>query len=253
MVFCHATGFHGRCWDEVIRHLDPTVSATALDMRGHGRSEQTDPPMHWRDFGLDTAALADELGWRGAIGVGHSMGGYAVALAAALRPEAFRSLILLDPVIMVPESYSGPWVPEHFARKRRRDWESADEMYARYHGRGPFESWQDPVLRDYCNYALSGHTLACPTEVEGSIYENCTLPEAEIYAELERLTIPVLVIRSAIEFVLGFTAMEASPTNPRLANLLAGGRDLHWRDVSHFIPMEVPQRVASEIKSAIAI
>jgi lipase len=248
VIFCHATGFHGHCWDEVVRHLDPSVPVTALDMRGHGRSEKTAPPMRWRNFGEDTAALGDQLGWRDAIGVGHSMGGYAVALAAALRPGAFRALVLLDPVIMAPESYTGPWVPDHYARKRRRDWESADEMYARFHGRGPFESWNNQVLRDYCDHALNGHTLACPPEVEGSIYENCTMPEANIYQELKSLAIPVLVIRSAVEFVLGFTAMEASPTNPQLATILAKGQDLHWRDVSHFIPMEAPERVAEQVR-----
>lgn len=251
VVFCHATGFHGRCWDQVIHHLDPSTSAVALDMRAHGRSQQVTPPMRWRDFALDVAALAETLSWQGAVGVGHSMGGYAVAVAAAMRPGAFRSLVLIDPVIMAPESYAGHWVNEHFARKRRRTWESADEMFERFKTRPPFNTWDERVVRDYCDYALNGHELACPPEVEGSIYENCTLPEANPYAALERLDIPVTIIRSAVEFVVGFTAMEASPTNPRLANILKQGHDEHWRDVSHFIPMEAPARVAEIINTAL--
>ena len=245
VVFCHATGFHGRCWDQVIRHVP--APCLALDMRAHGRSQQVSPPMHWRDFAFDVAALGAELGLQGAIGVGHSMGGYAVAVAAAMRPGMFRSLVLLDPVIMAPESYAGPWVPEHFARKRRRTWESADEMFERFKGRVPFNTWDPLVVRDYCDYALNGHELACPPEVEGSVYENCTMPESNPYAALERLEIPVLVIRSKVEFEVGFTAMEASPTNPGLAGILKNARDEHWTDVSHFIPMEAPERVARVI------
>ena len=247
IVFCHATGFHGRCWDQVIHHLDPATPAIALDMRAHGRSQQVDPPVHWRDFAVDVASLADALDWRNAVGVGHSMGGYAVAMAAAMRPSRFRSLVLIDPVIMAPESYFGHWVDEHFARKRRRTWGSPEEMFERFKARPPFNSWDQRVVRDYCDYALIGNDLACRPEVEGSIYENCTLPEANPYAELEALDIPVAIIRSAVEFELGFTAMEASPTDPRLAGVLKQARDEHWRDVSHFIPMEVPERVARTI------
>ena len=216
-------------------------------MRAHGRSQQVPPPMRWRDFAFDVAALGEALNWQGALGVGHSMGGYAVAVAAAMRPGMFRSLVLLDPVIMAPDSYSGPWVPEHFARKRRRSWESAGEMFERFKERPPFNTWDPQVVRDYCDYALKGNELACPPEVEGSIYENCTMPEANPYAALERLDIPVVIIRSKIEFVLGFTAMEASPTNPKLVEILRNARDEHWLDASHFIPMEAPERVARTI------
>ena len=45
--------------------------------------------------------------------------------------------------------------------------------------------------------------------------------------------------------------MEASPTNPWLAQILSKGRDEHWQDVSHFIPMEVPERVARLIVDAL--
>ncbi|HEY3742233.1 MAG TPA: alpha/beta hydrolase [Bryobacteraceae bacterium] len=246
ILFFHATGFHGRCWDQVIRHMDPNARATALDMRSHGRSQQIHPPMHWPDFANDVAALGDTLGWKNAIGVGHSMGGYSVALAAAMRPGMFSALVLLDPVIRAPDDYNGAWYEEHFARKRRRHWDSADEMFERFKGRGPFKAWDEQVLRDYCDYALNSEgDLACPPEVEGSIYENCTLPSANPYLlGLDRIEIPVVVVRSGIEFVPGSTVMEASPTDPRLAGLWANSRDEHWSEVSHFVPMEAPGRVA---------
>ena len=247
VVFCHATGFHARCWDQVIHHVDG--ACIALDMRAHGRSQQVTPPLQWPDFAFDVATLGETLGWQGSVGVGHSMGGYAVAVAAAMRPGMFSRLVLIDPVNMAPESYTGHWVEGHFARKRRRSWESAEEMFERFKGRAPFSSWNPQVVRDYCDHALNGNELACPPEVEASIYENCTLPEANPYIVLERLEIPVLIIRSAVEFVLGFTAMKSSPTNPELLTILPNARDQHWHDVSHFIPMEVPERVARSVVS----
>src|SRR3954469_8271949 len=96
LLFAHATGFHGRCWDEVIRGL-PARRAIAVDMRGHGRSGKPAPPYHWREFGEDLAEVARVLELRGAVGVGHSMGGHSIAMAAALQPAAFSSLLLVDP------------------------------------------------------------------------------------------------------------------------------------------------------------
>ncbi|HEX5229300.1 MAG TPA: alpha/beta hydrolase, partial [Bryobacteraceae bacterium] len=98
VLLCHATGFHGRIWDEIVARLAGR-RCIAFDARGHGRSSKPAPPYHWRNFGADVAALADELGLCGAVGVGHSQGGHAVTLASALRPDAFGALVLLDPVI----------------------------------------------------------------------------------------------------------------------------------------------------------
>ena len=86
LLFTHANGFHGRCWDEVIALL-PEYRCVALDLRGHGRSAKPAPPASWRTFGEDVAAVARELGLRDAVGIGHSVGGHATALAAALAPR----------------------------------------------------------------------------------------------------------------------------------------------------------------------
>src|SRR5437763_6036933 len=96
ILFAHATGFHGRCWDQVIRSL-PGRRAIAVDLRGHGRSAKPAPPYRWRAFGHDLVEVARQLDLTGAVGVGHSMGGHSIALAAALLPRTFSALLLLDP------------------------------------------------------------------------------------------------------------------------------------------------------------
>ena len=60
-LFAHATGFHGRCWDHIIR-MFPERRCLALDARGHGRSSRAQLPYHWRIFGRDLAAVAEQLG-----------------------------------------------------------------------------------------------------------------------------------------------------------------------------------------------
>ncbi|HEU5012085.1 MAG TPA: alpha/beta hydrolase [Roseiflexaceae bacterium] len=254
LVFVHATGFHGRCWDEVIAHF-PDQRCLAVDMRGHGRSDKPAPPYHWRAFGEDLAALLHAHDMRGAVGIGHSMGGHSVTLAAALVPEIWSQLVLLDPVILPPERYTGPHPVEHFAARRRNRWSSPDEMIARFAPRPPFNRWQPAVLRDYCAYGLlpapdgGGYVLACPPQIEADIYRNSTA--ANIYHEIAQVRVPVTVVRMGQPTVLDAWNMEGSPTAPDLAAIFSHGRDLHIPEYTHFMPMESPERVANIIREAL--
>jgi lipase len=254
IFLAHATGFHARCWDEVVRRL-PGRHVFALDMRGHGRSEILPPPYPWRRFGEDVAAVAEAIGLEGAVGVGHSKGGYAVALGAALAPGAFRSLLLVDPVIMSPATYAltngRPEGEVHFAARRRNHWPSIEAMIERFRERPPFDAWHERVLRDYCTYGLvpnpegEGFVLACPPEIEAAVYAGSA--GGDISAELATLDIPVVVMRAKQREEGGPMDMSGSPTDPGLAASLKQGIDKPVYHLSHFIPMEDPGLVAAEI------
>ena len=249
VFFCHATGFHARCWDQVIAHL-PGRHCYAIDARGHGHSSKPAPPYHWRNFGGDVAALASQINLSGAIGVGHSMGGHSVTLAAALRPGAFSSLLLLDPVIRDKNEYVGPWTQAQYVAKRRNHWTSPQEMYERFENRQPFDAWDRKVLRDYCEYGLlpngDGFVLACPPEIEAGIYENSPAPESNIYPEIATIQMPVHIVRAGKKLDPA-NFMAASPTTPALAAYFAHATDFSDPDHSHFIPMEAPALTAQWI------
>jgi lipase len=252
VFFCHATGFHARCWDQVIARL-PGRHIFALDIRGHGRSSKPAPPYEWRKFGTDIAQIAAELGLSRALGVGHSMGGHAVTLAAALRPESFASLLLIDPVIRSRGAYVGPWREAHFVAKRRNRWDSAQEMFDRFQDRPPFAAWDPAVLRDYCNFGLlpdrDGFVLACPPAIESAIYENSPAPSSDIYTEIDTIRIPVRVVRS-VKQMDHSDVMGRSPTAPELASGFAHGQDIPTAEYSHFIPMEGPEFTARLVEES---
>ena len=252
ILLCHATGFHARCWDQIVAQLGGH-RVIALDMRGHGRSSKPAPPYNWPSFGQDLAALTRELNLTGAIGAGHSMGGYSIALAAALNPQAFSRLLLIDPVIRPRESYTGPWLGSGFVAKRRNQWASPEEMYDRFRDRAPFLYWNINVLHDYCEYGLAptgngGFQLACPPEIEASIYEHSTVPASMIYDEIATIDVPVRVVRSGKHAGKQLAdSFDASPTAADLANHFRHGSDLELGGFSHFIPMETPELTAQMI------
>ena len=255
LFFVHATGFHARCWDRVIALL-PGSRCLALDLRGHGRSDKPAPPTDWRVMGEDVAAVARALHLTGAVAIGHSMGGHAVALAAALEPEAFARLVLIDPVILSPERYTGAREGEHFAARRRDRWPSVEAMVERFAGRTPFNAWDPDVLRDYCAYGLlpaedgDGLVLACPPAFEAACYQASSAARSNIYAEITRVAQPTLVVRATAGEREAGGGFSASPTVPDLAAHFPNGRDVADAEHTHFLPMESPVKVVEYIRDA---
>lgn len=250
LLFAHATGFHGRCWDQVIRQLPHRRRCLAPEARGHGRSSKPSPPYHWPAFGLDLVRIAEQLKVAGAIGIGHSMGGYTVTSAAALRPATFSKLLLLDPTIRRPETYGTQPIDAGFIRKRRVRWPSPQAMLDSFSGRPPFDRWQRAVLRDYCDYGLLAqngeYLLACPPEVEASIYECSKEAEASPHSVIPSIAQPVVVLRAGASGRPLF-GDDPSPTDPQLASRFPRGRDVLLPKHSHYIPMEDPDLVAEQI------
>jgi len=259
LLFTHATGFHGRVWDEVIRRL-PGRHVIALEQRGHGRSASA-PFAGWEDFGRDLAGFAQALGLQGVLGIGHSMGGQGSVQAAAFAPGCFARLLLIDPVLQSPERYHLPPLPAHLlppAANRKNRFDSPEAMLARYGDRLPYSLFDRQCLADYVHHGLvpaadgDGWQLACAPEFEAAVYAAGRL-NMGVYASVRALHIPVLVVRaqSPDPAATAFNPL-ASPTWAGLAGEFRQGRDLHLAHLSHLMPMEDPARIAAIVAEELA-
>jgi pimeloyl-ACP methyl ester carboxylesterase len=252
LLLIHATGFHGRCWDGVIRELKEAYRIIAVDMRGHGRSEKTGPIDDWAQPARDVAALVADLRLEGAIGVGHSMGGHCLTQIAAANPRAFKRLLLIDPVIMAPETYAQRLFPpgtEHPVARRRNAFASWEAMFEIFSHRSPYSLWRRDVLEDYCRYgvmpaAAGGVELACPPAIEASIYLGSI--GTDIYDLVRKVEQPVVILRAKERPPGPRERMDFSdsPTWPKLAGVFKHGRDVYLPNLTHFIPMQAPDLVA---------
>jgi lipase len=258
ILLVHATGFHGRVWDPVVERLGERY-VISLDQRSHGRSEKTEIT-HWREFGRDLAGVVEALDLRDVVGVGHSMGGHAMVDAAAAQPERFCRLVLIDPVIASRDDYaSGGWTIARFGdephptAKRKRRFPSPEAMIERFRDRYPYSIFHPDALRAYCSHGLlpaadgDGFELACPPEIEASIYMTSRTNVA-VWDSVDALEIPVSVLRAkpppADRDAMDFSS---SPTWPGLAGEFRDGRELFFPDNTHFLPMELPDRISELI------
>jgi pimeloyl-ACP methyl ester carboxylesterase len=206
----------------------------------------------WRSFGRDLVRVAGIFDIQGALGIGHSMGGHITVQAAAIRPETYAALLLVDPTIFPREYYGGPPPDASFTLRRRNEFESPDEMFERFRSRMPFEQWRPEILRDYCDYGLlprdGRYVLACPPQVEASIYHYSKDATSNIYEEVAAVRQPVTVMRAGKPRDPEVFDLSASPTAPDLAAQFPNGREVVMREASHYIAMEEPEAVAAAIR-----
>lgn len=257
VLLAHATGFHGRCWDAVVRSLGDGIRALAPDFRGHGHSSKHPPYDNLEEFGIDLAAFVEALNLDAVLAVGHSMGGHCTMQAIGRIPDRFREVLLIDPLIKEPKTmrqakprFAAASVAEHPVARRRNDWVSPEEMFERFKDRHPFSLWQHDVLMDYCLHGLvpegDKFVLACPPMVEAAIYMGTA--GRDIRELIATFAHPTVVLR-AREGDGGGKNLDfsQSQTWPGLADALTNGRDVSLPELTHYIPMERPDLVAAQI------
>ena len=254
VLLLHATGFHARCWDKVVEAFPEGTHVVAVDQLGHGRSARPEI-RDWAMIAGTTAELVQSLGFPFDIGVGHSMGGHCLVQIAARLPNSIKKLVLIDPVIMNRKVYrNAPKYSDSYemVSRRRNVWTGPDEMFERFRDRHPYKLWDPAVLRDYCEYGLlpdgkGGFELACPPQTEGSVYA----PSASVdpYPLIEAIEQPVIVLRAPKLDQKDAFDFASSPTPPGLVNCFANGKDVFLTDLTHFMPMQDPGRIAKLIIS----
>ncbi len=200
---------------------------------------------------------AHELG--PVVGVGHSMGGTASLLAAIKRPDLFRALVLLDPVLLPRKIVwllaGGPdWLPKpefplvKKALRRRREWRDKKDAFDRFRQRALFKRWSDAAIWAYIDgltepvdNASDAIQLRYSPEWEAQIYRTAPHSMKGWWRWLRNLTVPTTVLQGAETdtFVDGSANLwkKQRPDLPVITIPKTG----------HLFPMEAPTLVVQHI------
>jgi pimeloyl-ACP methyl ester carboxylesterase len=253
LLFVHATGFHGRVWDDIIERF-PDCHAIAFELHGHGRSEGG-PIEHTRELFDPLTDFVRNLDHGFTVGVGHSMGAHAlVVVASAIR--AFDRLLLIDPTIFTPESYQNEaeyragFTPGNApSERRRREFPSPEAMKEALAEKGSFAVYTPRIYDDYCRFGLieqadGNYQLACAPEMEASVYL-CARSNSRIFDCVRSLEIPVFIMRAQERSRRepGHMDFAFSPTWPELVNQFPDARETYYPELTHFIAMQDPDEV----------
>ncbi len=251
--FAHANGYPPGCYGELIDELKAEHHVLASHFRplwddDHGQLS------NWKLFSDDMIRYMDQEGMKDVIGVGHSLGAITSMVSAIRRPDLFRRLVLIEPVVLPPSAYllSG-YLPIFLSKKllpiakialnRKDRWESQEALFDSFRKKKVFKGISDNGLRLFTEYATKpspegGIQLTYSREWEAQVY--CTPIQPWKY--LNRLNIPTMIIRGQHTNVL------SDSTWNQLQATVKNGTFVDMGNVSHLAPLEAPIRIASFIK-----
>jgi pimeloyl-ACP methyl ester carboxylesterase len=192
------------------------------------------------------------------IGIGHSVGAMTTLMAAIQRPEYFRLLVLIEPVLFtrVRGTLNRLIAPLKILRrvhplikgtlKRKRSFSDREAMFENYRVKKIFQRLSDQVLGDY----VGGLALDMPDgrvglkyspDWEARIYETGGLADWYVWKNLSRISCPVLVIR-------GEQTDTLQPiTFQNMVKKMVNGKGLTVPGAGHLLPLEKPHQTAAII------
>jgi pimeloyl-ACP methyl ester carboxylesterase len=251
LFFAHANGYPPLAYRALLGDLAQHYHVRALAFSPLWPNTPPQSLRSWEPFVQQVLQWIDEQGEPNVIGVGHSLGAVSMLAAALRRPELFRAVVLLDPV-MLRRRRLWPWtvlrniglkrlhplIPG--AQRRRRVFASTDEMFARYRRAPVFSRLDDDNLRAYIDAMARPRAdgqveLAYTPEWEVAVYGAGPL---NLWGQLPRLRPPLCILRGE------FSDTFFPPSAARVQRLLPQSVIHTLPDTSHLLPLEQPEAVA---------
>jgi pimeloyl-ACP methyl ester carboxylesterase len=250
LLLSHGNGLNAGMWRAVVRHLQGHFHCHGLDLRGHGANRPTRPDydVGRERFAEDVRAAIDALGGQPVFYAAHSLGGASGLFAARRWPELFRAMWLFEPVVLSDQfAREGP--PSFLveaSRRRRMEFDSAEQAIANFAAKPPFDACEPEALRGYVEFGSRSLPdgrirLSCEGEDEARVFET---GEPVPFATLASIVCPVVVARgSETAEAHAIPAAMAAP----IAEALPSGRLETFEGLTHFGPMEDAEAIARSI------
>lgn len=254
--FVHGNGFCGLTYWAMLRRLSEEYDLFLSDVQGHGDSDAGDQFDGWQASVQRVLEVIEqfrpEWGDVPIYGVGHSFGGVLTLALAALQPQLFAGLVVLDPVLFPPELMKAeidsrqrgesPMVRE--AQARTASWPSRAAAWRHLHQRGGYKGWSDEAFACFIDYALGEtaegqYQLKCPPAIEAGIYRSVPL---DYWRLIPQISVPGVILYgdSTMPFISPAIG-KAVQLNPRLlAEQLTGG---------HCFMQEQPGATATKVQA----
>ncbi|MFZ5923459.1 MAG: alpha/beta fold hydrolase [Chloroflexota bacterium] len=258
LVFLHANGYPPGCYRPLLERLAGDQRLLAMVQRPLWADAKPNDIRDWRPLTDDLLRFLDERQLERPVVIGHSMGGIALLRAAIRQPERFKAIVLLDPVLFMPNFIRMWWMMYHTglgyrihplvkaARYRRQAFNDLDKLFNGYRRKSIFRHFDDGALRAYVEGIAcpdgTGYRLCYSAEWEMRIYVTGVWRDLELWRGLRTLSTPTLILRGAeTDTFLAGTAQRVQKVNPAV-------RIIALEKSTHLLPLERPAEVHHEIK-----
>jgi len=221
-------------WFSFSRVLTPLARETrvyALDLRGHGKTDQPSSGYHMRDLAADVVAFMDAKGISRATVIGHSMGGFVAQQVAFATPKRVSRLILVG-TVRKPTNLAG------FNELEKAVMSLSDPVPDAFAREFQLSTVHTPVGDEFINRAVE-ESLRLPARVWKELAAGMVATDAAV--SLGRSGIPTMVVRG--EKDAWVTAAETDS----LAKMVAAKRRKAYTNTGHAVHWERPAEFASDV------
>jgi pimeloyl-ACP methyl ester carboxylesterase len=232
---------HGWCCDHT--YLAPQFEHFArrghrvvtVDLRGHGRSDQTHQDYTIGLFADDLAWICHRIGVQKPVVVGHSMGGIVAFDFAARYPVTLSAVVMLDAAVVLPSAARAA-IPSFLEQLRGPDYREAMRQYA---ANSLFIPTDDGERKSLILQSMS----STPQHVIVSAFEG--LRDYDPTEATGGLAVPALYI----------AADEAQPRSDMSRFHELAPQILYGKTVGsgHFCQLEVPEQINPMIERFLAV
>ena len=238
LVLVHSLAMDRRFWEPVSRDLATEAQVLTYDCRGHGASSRPAGPYTIGQFADDLADALDHLGWESSVVAGASMGG-TVALAFGQNyPGRAKALGLFDTT-----AWYGADAPLRW--RERADKAKASGMRALIDFQ--VTRWFSDAFRTE-NPNIVDACIEIFLRNEVDTYEaTChMLGNADLRDKLPSMTMPTRIAVGEEDYATPLPMAEDlhAAIGGSVLTIIPAAR--------HFTPLEVPQRIAAEIRLLLA-
>lgn len=253
--FLHANAYTPGCYQQLFAGLNEYKITTPFQ-RPLWQEEPPSDYKSWHLFRDDLIRHMDEYKYRNVIGVGHSLGGIVSWLAAIERPDLFKQLILIDPVILpkfpillvsyLPYSIQEKRVPiVSIAARRKNIWPTKEAAKEYFLSKKFFQRFDLATQQDFLNFGLKQkgeeQTLAYPRIWEAKVYGSAP----NMWPLMKHTPCPITIIRAQYSDVI------SDATWKKIKAKLKNGNFTQIDNAGHLVPFEKPQLCAEIIKDLI--
>lgn len=246
LVCLHGTSMQASAWSALGTALAGRFHVVAVDMRGHGQSEQPATGYALTDYAEDLRALLDALGLQHASFIGSSLGTQVAIAFAARHPQRVQRLVLSDPSCLIDQQAIDRYVALHRTRPRSFDgWPQALAFSRQLPQRSRFsEAVHDFTLQGDLGPAEDGR-LQWRYALD-PILQTFEALKVDPWADIAAVQAPVLILRGSESHVL------SRPDALRLLDGFAQADLVEIGDCSHTIWGDQPRALARHTQAFLA-
>ena len=256
--FYQANGFPLGIYEPLLSRLGQKLSISALAMRASWPNIGPPPRKRtWDIYANDLIAYIEATFDHPIIGIGHSMGATCTAMAAAKRPDLFKSIVLIEVAMLsrplaklasiTPKVIMEMIEPSKSTLKKTDSWHSRNEFEENCKNNPVFKRFSKEAFEALVKHALSetqsgDFEYAFPKSWE---VHNYTQPP-NIMPILESLDVPTVAIRGKPSMFFSEAMWEEWKSRNESTIFLENTQQ------GHLFPIENPQSCSELIHKGLA-